>query len=59
MVGKSLEKIITKSPGRVVVALFASNIARIQQVVDIIKTGRRKIVFNGRSIEWSVQTALI
>ena len=58
VVGKSLEKIITKSPGRVVVALFASNIARIQQVVDIIKTGRRKIVFNGRSIEWSVQTAL-
>ena len=58
VVGKSLEKIITKNPGRVVVALFASNIARIQQVVDIIKTGRRKIVFNGRSIEWSVQTAL-
>ena len=58
VVGKSLEKIITKSPGRVVVALFASNIARIQQVVDIIKAGRRKIVFNGRSIEWSVQTAL-
>jgi ribonuclease J len=58
VVGKSLEKIISRSAGRVIVALFASNIARIQQVVDIIKTGSRKIVFNGRSIEWSVQTAL-
>lgn len=58
VVGKSLCNIISKSKGRVIVALFASNIARIQQVVDIIKSGRRKIVFNGRSIELSVQTAI-
>ena len=58
VVGETLRKIITKSTGRVIVALFASNIARIQQVVDIIKSGKRKIVFNGRSIELSVKTAI-
>ena len=57
VVGETLRKIISKSTGRVIVALFASNIARIQQVVNIIKSGPRKIVFNGRSIELSVQTA--
>ncbi|MDO9262548.1 MAG: ribonuclease J [Desulfosalsimonadaceae bacterium] len=58
MVGQTFDKIITKSNGRVFVALFASNIARIQQIVDIIKFKHRKIVFNGRSIELSVKTAI-
>jgi len=57
VIGKTLENIITKSTGRVIVALFASNIARIQQVVNIIKSGNRKIIFNGRSIELSVKVA--
>jgi ribonuclease J len=57
VVGETLRKIISKSTGRVIVALFASNIARIQQIVNIIKSGKRKIVFNGRSIESSVTTA--
>lgn len=57
VVGETLKKIISKSTGRVIVALFASNIARIQQIVDIIKSGNRKIIFNGRSIELSVKIA--
>ncbi len=57
VVGETLKKIISKSTGRVIVALFASNIARIQQLVDIIKSGNRKIIFNGRSIELSVKIA--
>ncbi len=58
VIGNTLRKIISNSTGRVIVALFASNIARIQQVVNIIKSGKRKIVFNGRSIELSVKTAV-
>ncbi|MFZ2631036.1 MAG: ribonuclease J [Desulfosalsimonadaceae bacterium] len=58
VVGQTFDKIITKSNGRVFVALFASNIARVQQIVDIIKFKNRKIVFNGRSIELSVKTAI-
>lgn len=58
VLGQTLRKIIVNKTGRVIVALFASNIARIQQVVNILKSGRRKIVFNGRSIEWSVKIAI-
>ncbi|MFO7931734.1 MAG: ribonuclease J [Desulfosalsimonas sp.] len=56
-VRKSLQTIIENSHGRVIVALFASNISRIQQVVNIIKNSSRKITFNGRSIELSTRVA--
>ncbi len=56
-VRKSLEQIIVNSPGRVIVALFASNVSRIQQVVNILKAGKQKVLFNGRSIELSVRIA--
>ncbi len=56
-VGETLEKIISKSRGRVIVALFASNISRIQQLLNIAKSENRKVVFNGRSIEVTVDIA--
>ncbi len=54
VVGKTLEKIISQSPGRAIVALFASNIVRIQQIIDIATECGRKIAFDGRSIETSI-----
>ncbi|MBS3808792.1 MAG: ribonuclease J [Desulfobacterales bacterium] len=56
-VRKSLERIILNSTGRVIVALFASNVSRIQQIINIIKDGNRRIMFNGRSIELSARIA--
>lgn len=56
-VGGTLEKIVAASSGRVIIALFASNIARIQQIVSICGRLGRKAVFNGRSIELSVGIA--
>lgn len=56
-VGGTLEKIVAASSGRVIIALFASNIARIQQIVRICERTGRKAVFNGRSIELSVGIA--
>ena len=56
-VSNTLKHLIENSPGRVIVALFASNVSRIQQVVNILKSGPRKIVFSGRSIELSVRIA--
>jgi ribonuclease J len=56
-IGETLDKIITGSQGRVIVALFASNIARIQLIVDIALDRGKKVVFNGRSIEVSVNIA--
>jgi ribonuclease J len=56
-VGETLAKFSTGRKGRLIVALFASNIARIQQLIDIANAEGRKVVFNGRSIEVSVKIA--
>ncbi|PID77911.1 MAG: ribonuclease J [Deltaproteobacteria bacterium] len=56
-VGESLENLISESSGRIIVALFASNIARIQQIVNIGRKYGKKVAFNGRSIETTVKVA--
>ncbi len=57
LVAESLERICEQSSGRVIVALFASNVARIQQIVDIAVKRQCKIIFNGRSVELVVSIA--
>jgi ribonuclease J len=56
-IGENLAAICQRSMGRTIIALFASNIGRIQQIVDITVKLRRKIIFNGRSIEIAVSIA--
>ena len=56
-IGETLARITMGSTGRVIIALFASNIARIRQIVNIAKERDKKIIFNGRSIEVSVGIA--
>jgi len=56
-IGETLADIISRCGGRVVIALFASNIARMQQIVDIAERRGSRILFNGRSIETSVRIA--
>ncbi|MDM8555418.1 ribonuclease J [Desulfococcaceae bacterium HSG7] len=56
-VGVALEKIVSESRGRIIVALFASAITRIQQIIDLADASGRKVVFNGRSIETNVAIA--
>jgi len=56
-VGDTLGRISTGRKGRIIIGLFASSITRIQQVVDIAQTINRKVIFNGRSIETSVNIA--
>jgi len=56
-VGETLIRIATGRKGRIIIGLFASSITRIQQVVDIAAKLHRKIIFNGRSIETSVNIA--
>ena len=52
-----LAKIVDESKGRIIIALFASNINRIQHIVNIACERGKKIVFNGRSIEVAVNLA--
>jgi ribonuclease J len=54
---ETLTRITTGSSGRVIVALFASNIARIQVILDIARANGKKIIFDGKSIEASVRIA--
>jgi len=56
-IAETLAKIIDKSRGRVIVALFASNVGRIQQIINIAKSKGSKIIFDGRSIVISVNIA--
>jgi ribonuclease J len=56
-IGKTIAKITEGSKGRIIISLFASNVARIQQIVNIARARERRIVFNGRSIEISIDIA--
>ena len=56
-IGEKLAEVTDKSPGRVIVALFASNINRIHLMVNIAQERGKKVVFNGRSIEIAVNIA--
>jgi len=49
-VGKNLEDIFRKAEQRVVVATFASNIHRVQQVIDAAVATNRKLTVIGRSM---------
>jgi len=56
-VGKALFEIFQKAKSRIIVALFASHIHRIQQVVDAAGSLGRKIVVTGRSMEANTRIA--
>ncbi len=51
-VGESFLNLFRKAGGRrIVVATFASNIHRIQQIIDVAKALKRKVAVVGRSLE--------
>ena len=56
-IGENLRRIVAKSRGRIIVALFSSSIGRIQQIVDIAAAEGRPVLFNGRSIVANVAIA--
>jgi ribonuclease J len=56
-VGEAFREIIEPLDGRVIIATFASNIARIQQVLDAAATFNRKVSVIGRSMEQNFRIA--
>ena len=56
-VGPSLARIFAESPGRVLMATFASNISRLQQAFDAASADDRRILVVGRSMMNNVQVA--
>ena len=56
-ISDTLARIMEGKKGRIIIALFASNISRIQHIVNIAREKEKKIVISGRSIEVSVNIA--
>ncbi|HCC69387.1 MAG TPA: ribonuclease J [Nitrospiraceae bacterium] len=57
-VRRAFEDIFSTAPGRIIIATFASNIHRIQQVIDVAILFNRKVAISGRSIVANTQIAL-
>jgi ribonuclease J len=53
-VGRHLEEVFSRAEGRIVVTSFASNIHRVQQVVDAAAALGRKVALVGRSMRKNV-----
>ena len=58
VVGDSLDSIFATAPGRIIVATFASNISRVQQVIDSSEAYGRRLMLAGRSMENNFRIAL-
>jgi ribonuclease J len=56
-VGHKISDVFYESKGRVIIASFASNIHRIQQILDAAITNKRKVAVVGRSMENVVRIA--
>ena len=57
VVGEALEQILLSAPGRVIIATFASQIARLQQIIDGAEVAGRTLFVTGRSMEKNVKMA--
>jgi len=49
-VGETIAEVLREATGRVLLATFASNVHRIQQVIDAAAKYKRKVAVNGRSM---------
>ncbi len=57
-VSEAFEEIFDQASGRIIVATFASNISRVQQVINIAMAHNRKLAVVGRSMVDNVKMAL-
>jgi ribonuclease J len=57
-VGEAFEKIFFDAKGRIIVATFASNVHRVQQVITAATKYGRKVAVSGRSMENIVAVAI-
>jgi ribonuclease J len=50
-IAEAFDNIFASAPGRIILATFASNISRVQQMIDSAEAYGRKVVLVGRSME--------
>jgi ribonuclease J len=58
VVGATFDTVFATAPGRIITATFASNISRVQQLIDSAEAYGRKVVMAGRSMENNSRIAL-
>lgn len=57
MVGEALDGLFRKATGRIVISTFASNVHRVQQVVNLAVAHRRKVALVGSSMVSTAEVA--
>ncbi len=57
-INEELDHLVSEATGTVIVALFASNIHRVHQLIDISKKHKRQVFLSGRSMERYVNIAI-
>jgi ribonuclease J len=56
-IGCTLRQIFQECSGRIIIAVFASNLHRIQQVVQLAREFERKVLLNGKSMLANIRIA--
>ncbi|MBQ1334864.1 MAG: ribonuclease J [Clostridia bacterium] len=56
-VGRAFERIFAASNQRIIVATFASNVHRVQQIINVAVENGRKVAVSGRSMENVIEVA--
>lgn len=59
VVFKSLEEIITNTPGRLIVGTFASQFDRLTNIIKTCERLGKKVVMEGRSIKTNIEIAIL
>ena len=57
-IGESIRKIFADIKGRILISTFASNVYRVQQIVEASVACNRKIIVYGRSMEKTIKVAI-
>jgi ribonuclease J len=58
LVEQAFDEVFDRSPGRILIATFASSISRVQQALDVAYLHGRKVACVGRSLQQNVKVAL-
>lgn len=57
-VGKSINELFSRMTGRIIIATFASNMFRIQQIIEAAVLNKRKVAVFGRSMERAIEAGM-
>ena len=56
-VSESINDIFRNTPSRLIIATFASNVSRVQQIIEAANRFHRKVIVFGRSMENTIEVA--